>query len=104
MSQIHRIRLLVILEDGTEHIVTTTIADRHRYVMTAQRQKWPDADTTGGQLLMLDFLAWAACKRTGVFGGTWDDFTNTAQHVEALDDDDTADPTQPANPDTSSPA
>lgn len=98
MSDLHRIVLTVVLGDGTVHEnVAVTVADRVRYSRTARKQQWPAIQDDPDFASI--FLGWAALHRTGQFPGTWDEFTDTAQHVEAVGEEPVV-PTIPATPDT----
>lgn len=84
MAQIQQIVVGVRMSDGTEYPeVRTTVADRMRYANVRIKQKWPsmtdDADRA------MTFLAYAALARTGEFAGTFTEFVDQAEAVEALE-------------------
>lgn len=96
-------RLIVDIEmvDGTVHKdVGTTLADQMLFSKTRKVQKWDGP--TEDPLLFLNFMAYAALRRNGLFEGGFDAFTNQCAAV-GQSGDEPVDPTQSAALDDSTP-
>ncbi|MCP2281063.1 hypothetical protein [Nocardia amikacinitolerans] len=88
-----RIVVDVAMLDGTEHLgVQTTVADQMAYARTRRTHKWdsPQDDP----ITFVNFLAFAALRRTGAFTGGWDEFVAQAAAVSETARDE-VDPTSP---------
>ncbi|MFW0784504.1 hypothetical protein AAFP35_08265 [Gordonia sp. CPCC 206044] len=71
--------------------VKTTLADQVEYSKTRQKHNWPSIQDDPS--LFINFLAYAAAKRLGYFGGTWDEFCNQCAAVGEAGEEE-LDPTQ----------
>lgn len=81
-KNITRVILDVLMIDGTEHNdVVIVAADRLRYADTARRHKWGKIEDDADRAQM--FWAWCALTRTGAYSGTWEQFTQDLETVEA---------------------
>lgn len=77
---IHKLVLDVEMIDGTIHRdITTTVADQFLFSKTARSQKW--GNPQDDPLLYLNFLAFAALRRNGLFNGDFIQFTEQAAAV-----------------------
>lgn len=102
-------RVLVTLANGTELDLEVANPDMVRWDMTSAKHGWPAMDKA--PMLWATFVAWRAAVRTGVYSGSWEDWSNrdalgvqilTADGREATEEDVAAglvgtevDPTQP---------
>lgn len=102
-AQLTTPRIRVVLQDGagelTEHEFQAINADMVAWDRERPRYGWPQAD--GAPILWVTFLAWKACKRTGILDVSLKDFEAAALQVEVIDPDtveggDEVDPTQTA--------
>lgn len=78
---IQRTYVSVQMIDGTEYEgIATIVADEMLYAATRRRQKWdsPQDDP----ITFKNFMGYAVLRRTGAFGGSFDDF---AQQVAVVD-------------------
>lgn len=79
------------LDDGTEHTVTTTVADALRYERTYKKPLFDGVGVT-----QMVFLGWSALRRTGAIDVKYPEFEHQVADFEDItDDSDDADPTQP---------
>ncbi|MBF6085299.1 hypothetical protein IU485_28420 [Nocardia cyriacigeorgica] len=87
-----RITVDVAMLDGTEHTgIQTTVADQMLYARTRRTHKWDSPQDD--MLTFINFLAYAALRRLGLFAGSWDQFVEAAAAVSETSDD--VDPTSP---------
>lgn len=95
-----RLEIDVVMVDGTEHRVLTTLADRVQWDLTSSKKKWPPVERAAS--MWSGFLAWSAMCRTGLYSGPFEQFYGAdCAGVDVVADDDqaeTADPTGPAQP------
>lgn len=83
---VKRLIVTVEMEDGTVHEnVKTNLADQMLFAKTRQKHNW--AGPTDDPMLWLNFMAYAALRRRGLFEGSWDEFCNAAGGVEAVEED-----------------
>lgn len=81
----------VLMVDGTEHKdVQIILADQVGFSQTRHRHKWPSMEQD--QLLAVNFMAFLAMKRQGLFEGNWDAFTEQTALV-FMEDGEEIDPT-----------
>ncbi|WP_336820186.1 hypothetical protein [Gordonia sp. MMO-8] len=93
---IQRIRLDVLMNDGTEHNdVVVTNADRFRAEQVGRRQKWGTLEESQQTYSM--FWAYAALSRAGKYTGTFDAFVNDSETIAQYESED-VDPTSTATP------
>lgn len=93
-----RLDIHIEMENGDIFDVKTKTADYLLFETTAKRHKW--GGVADNPALWEAFLAWAAIKRVGKYGGTWESFTKDVDIVEATPED--ADPTNEVVGDASS--
>lgn len=81
------ISVTVTLKDAEAPITVPILnPDRVRWDMTRQKHKWPAFDEAA--FLGSTFLAWAALRREGIYGGTFEQFRDhDALEVETFDPD-----------------
>jgi hypothetical protein len=89
-------RAIVHLADGTSFQVRITNREYVRWDQTAPRKKWGNAADV--PFLASTFLAWAAARRDDLTELTFEQFQDTCEEVENLeeDDSDVARPTRTA--------
>lgn len=87
-------RTKVTLADGTSYVVRITNREYLAWDKTAPRKKWGTAQDV--PFLAATFMAWAAAKREGLTGSTFDAFSEECEEVEAIqvEDEDLARPTR----------
>jgi hypothetical protein len=102
MPKLTRTLATVELADGTIHTdVRVTNPDLLRYRETAQRHGWPalvvknDVGTVPHINYEETFTAWAALRRLGLYGGTWEAFKDT-DCVQVATETEEVDPTPAA--------
>lgn len=66
-------------------VITPRIADNVAYSTTWRKRGWPSAQED--QHLATIFIAFAACRRTGQFSGSFEEFTEQALSIEPVGDD-----------------
>ena len=93
-NAIPRIKLDILMLDGTEHRgVTVVLADRMRLAEHARRNEWGTLETDPDRSIA--FLAWAASTRSGLFTGTFSTYINDVETVTAPEElAEPVDPTQ----------
>lgn len=75
----------VDMEDGTEHRnIKTNIADQMLYAKKAKMEKW--GSVTEDPLTFINFMAFAALFRLGLYTKGFNDFVNEAAAVSPADD------------------
>ena len=88
----------VIMDDGADWEVQTRNPDLLQWDWTSTRHRWGKADDM--PMVWLTFIGWAASKREGLTGLTWDEFQKQAAEVTTVDPDgDAVDPTNPGHGD-----
>lgn len=94
MPKLQRIRVDVLMVDGTEHVGIEIIgADRQRWSETAHRHKWPAQQDDPD--LWLRFLAWAALWRLKLYPQGYDQFVQDVSVYELDEDAGEVDPSRP---------
>lgn len=91
--------LTVTMAGGDRHDVRVLNPDLIRYDLVRARDKtFPSY--TEAKFLALTYFAFAACKRLGLYTGTWETFRDTdcvdVSDTTARDGSDDADPSRPA--------
>lgn len=87
----HRVTVTLAGKDEPLELVTRN-PDLVRFDITRPKHGWPDPETA--PMLWTTFIAWAAAKRTGVYEGTWEDWSNRDALDVELGGDVDVDPTQ----------
>lgn len=89
MTKRNMIDVVVILADGTEHVVRPTLEDTLAFETTLRKNRnWGDLKDSA--LKMTPFRAWNCMRRQGLTDLTWDQFTTgdtAALSVHSRDDD-----------------
>lgn len=77
---IQRMVLDVEMEDGTVHTgIKTNIADQMLYSRKSKMEKW--GSVSDDPLTFLNFMAFAALSRLGLYPKGWNEFINDAAAV-----------------------
>ncbi|MFC8387047.1 hypothetical protein [Nocardia sp. NPDC057272] len=93
MAKLKRIRVDVLMVDGTEHAGIEIIgADRQRWSEAAHRHKWPSMQDDPD--LWVRFLSWSALYRLGKYPQGYESFCADVSAYE-VDEGDEVDPTGP---------
>lgn len=88
-----RMILDVEMEDGTLHEgIKTNIADQMLYAKKAKMEKW--GSVSDDPLTFINFMAWAALHRLGLYDKGFNDFVNDAGAVAPADEGDEILPTK----------
>lgn len=84
----------VAFDDGSVLDIVVDNRDLVTWDMVRPGRGWPAASEA--PFLFQSFIAWAACRRTGLFAGTFDEFQAVAADVTVSEEVVQADPTSPA--------